>query len=838
MAIISRRSALRLTALATCLMSSGMALAAAYLEPALAKQLNTAAATQAIPVVVSYRQSGPVTAGQVAAMKTLGVQRGVFMRSLPVMGVVATPAMIKQIAARPDVASVVQNSPVKLANFETRQMSGALKVYDNPLDFGRAIPYSGRGVTVMVNDSGVDTTNPDLPMGTKVVDNVQAAQNFATSLAADLTGPGILPIVHLKNQINTDLGSGHGTHCAGTVAGTGQGSGGRMRGAAPGADLLGYGSGGVLLILDAVGGLDYALTNQFTYRNPIRVVSNSWGTSGTFNPAHPVSIATYELYKKGIVSVFAAGNDGPGEDTHNPYAQAPWVISVGAGEKDGVLTSFSSRGKRFESGTFTMPDGVSWTYHNQPSIVATGVDIISTRALTGALPLLGAQQDATLPSAWLPYYTYSSGTSMSTPHVAGVIALMLEANPNLTPLQVKDLIGKTATNMTARDDWEAGRGHLNAYAAVQAAQGLVNGYGSTVKNAAGRTFAANQVLTPAGAPQRFAINFSPVGTVNSGSFTVGADAVTVTARATTGTNTISVVLTDPTGKRYGSSVTLPVLGETAAVSAPAVPGTWQVTVRGFGSLSGVALDPARVTNGYGLPQTVNVDVSQLKSGGFTGLNDISSHPARTAIQNAVGRRLVDGYSDGTFGPDLALRRSELAMYLVLAGNLRQSLPLPGKASNSGLAPSDILFPYAEMVTGKGAVLRDLTHSQRPVMPLQNGSFNAAGFVSRLDLAYSLVQSLALEPMAMSKAGTALTANFNGTTVPVEDAASVPSELRGYVQIALDTGMLVPRFALKDSSSFGGSPTVVAFFDGARNISRADYAFSVGRFETVYRSSED
>lgn len=814
-------------------------MADAFIEPALQQRLATANPTDALPVVISFNQSGPVTQVQVDFMRALGITRGVTMRALPIMGAVVTPGLINQIAQRPDVASVFQNSPVKLLNFEARQESSAARVYDSAADFGRAIPYSGRGVTVLIDDSGVDTTNPDLSLGTKVVDNVQAAQNFSTSLVADMAGPGILPITYLRNQINTDLGSGHGTHVTGTVGGTGAGSNGRLKGAAPGADLVGYGSGAVLLILDAIGGLDYALTNQFSYRYPIRITSNSYGSSGKFEPLNPLNVATYELYKKGIVSVFAAGNDGPGEDTHNPYAQAPWVISVGASQKDGVLTNFSSRGKRGESGTFTMPDGVSWTYYNEPTIVAPGVDIVSTRALTGALPPLSAQQDAALPPGYFPYYTHLSGTSMATPHTSGIVALMLEANPNLTPLQVKSVLKAAASNMTGHDRWEVGAGHVNAYDAVAMAQGLQTGYGSTVKTAPNHVYFANQLLVPGVADQTYNINFAPVGTVNNGTFTVAKDAVSVTARATTGTNTVAVVLIDPNGKRYGSSVTLPVLGETATVTAPAVEGTWQVTVRGFGSVSGANLDPAKITNGYGAPETIAVNVSQLRSGGFTGLNDIANHPARTAIQQAVAHRLVDGYSNGTYGPDYSLSRGELAMYLTLAGSLRQSLPFPGKPSSSGVNPNSasVLFPYAEMVTTKGAVLRDLTQTQGPVLPLQNGNFNQNYKVSRLDLAYSLVQSLAMEPQAQALAGSSLTAFYDGKRVPVDDGASVPSNLRGYAQLALDTGMLVPRFALKDSGVFGAPPVLVAYFDPANAVSRADFAFSVVRFETTYRSVE-
>ncbi len=834
------RPLIHLTALAACLMASGLVMADAYLDPALVRKLATAQVNEAMPVIVSYAQSGPVTQAQIDFARSLGIKRGVYMRALPIMGVVTTPALIKQLAKRSDVVSIYQNAPLKLLNYEARQETGIARVYDNPADFGRAIPYSGRGVTVVVNDSGIDTTNPDLPLGTKVVDNVQAAQNIAVSLAADLAGPGILPIVHVRNQVNTDLGSGHGTHVAGTIGGSGTSSSGRLKGAAPGADLLGYGSGGVLLILDAVGGLDYALTQQFSYRFPIRVTSNSWGSSGPFEPLNPVNIASYELYKKGIISIFAAGNDGPGEDTHNPYAQAPWVVSVGASEKDGVLTSFSSRGNRGETGTFKMPDGAAWTYINQPTIVAPGVDIVSTRALTGALPLLASQQDATLPPGYVPYYSHMSGTSMATPHVAGVVANMLEANGNLTPMQIKNILKTTATNMTSRDAWEAGAGHVNAYAAVAMSQGLQSGYGKVVKNAPERVYFATQLLTPPTTPQVFNINFAPVGTVNSGTFSVGASAVSVTARATTGTNTVAVLLIDPNGKRYGSSVTLPVLGETATITAPAVVGQWQVTVRGIGSLSGVALDPAKVTNGYGLPGTIPVSVTQLLSSGFSGLSDIASHPARTAIQSAVARRLVDGYSNGTFGPDAALTRGELAQYLVAAGSLRQSLPFPGKASGSGLdaASNAVLYPFAEAVTTGGAVLRDLSHSQAPVLPLQSGAFNANAMVSRLDLAYAFVQSLAMQPQAVALAGSSLTVLYNGSRVPVEDSASVPAAMRGYVQLALDTGMLFARFGLKESAEYGGAPTVVAYFDAARAVSRADYAFSAGMFSTVYRSAED
>ncbi|ODS63475.1 MAG: peptidase S8 [Arenimonas sp. SCN 70-307] len=824
----------KVSALAVGLLASGVALAEARLDPQLVRQLASASPTEELQIVVTYGQSGPVTATQVQALKDIGIEKGVTMHTLPIAGALATPAEIQALRQRDDVVSIYANAPLRFFNKEQRQISGAARVVERPLDFGRPIPYSGRGVTVVVNDSGIDATHEDLKLGENVVENVLAPQNILAELAS-IAAPGIVPMTYLEGQPNTDLGSGHGTHTAGTIGGTGERSNGEFRGVAPGAKMVGYGSGGVILILDAVGGLDYAATHQFTFDSPIRVTSNSWGTSGSFDPLNPVNVATYELYKRGIVSVFAAGNDGPGEDTHNPYAQAPWVISVGAGEKDGVLTSFSSRGKRGESGTFTMPDGRSWTYFNEPTIVATGVDIISTRALTGALPPLAAEQDAAnLTPAHLPFYTHMSGTSMATPHVAGVVALMFEANPNLTPDQVKDIIERTATNMTGRLPWEAGAGHLNAYAATVEAAGLRRDYGRTVNLL--REFNANARLSPGGEPVPFSVFFSPVGTVESQSFQVGPDVAWVSARAQVDANTIAVVLTDPDGVRYGSSITLPVLGDTAVTGAPGKPGTWTVTVRGIGSVSGVALDPAGATNGYAAPGTINGEISFLRSAGFSGLGDVGNHPARQAIEFAVANRLVDGYPDGKFRPDQNLNRGELAQYLLMGASIRQSLPIDGSRSFGDVSVASPVYAFAESAIAKGAPLRDLSWTHDGVMRLINGAFKPTQAVTRTDLAYSLVQAQGLQPQARSFTGE-LTAFFDGKRVPVLDAADVPADLRGYVQYALDTGVLNARYGVVQGP-FDLQPQVVAYVDAKKPVTRAAFAVAAGRFLSQYQSAED
>ncbi|TBR07254.1 MAG: peptidase S8, partial [Lysobacter sp.] len=788
----SRRNAIRISALAFGLLASGVALADAHLDPQLVQKLSAAAATDELGVVVTYSQSGPVTAAQVAALQSIGIAKGRTMRSLPIAGVLATPAEIRTLAQRTDVVSIYWNAPLRYFNKEAREMSGAARVVANPADFVRAIPFSGRGVGVMVNDSGIDATHEDLKLGEHVVQNVLAPQNVLAEIAAS-DAPGIVPITYLEGVPNTDLGSGHGTHVAGTVGGTGERSNGLYRGVAPGASLVGYGSGAVLFILDAVGGLDYAATNQFSFRDTIRITSNSWGSSGTFDPLNPVNVSTYELYKRGIVSVFAAGNDGPGEDTHNPYAQAPWVISVGAGEKDGVLTGFSSRGKRGETGTFTMPDGRTWTYINEPTIVATGVDIISTRDVAAALPPLAAEKDAaSIAPAFLPFYTHMSGTSMATPHVAGIIALMFEANPNLTPAQVKDILKRTATNMTGRLSWEAGAGHVNAYAAVAESSGVRKGWGTTVN--ALRSFHANALLAKGAAPVPFSIFFSPVGTVETQEFNVGPEVAWVSARATVDANTVALVLIDPDGNRYGSSIALPLLGDTIVAGAPAKPGTWKITVRGIGSVAGTGLDPAKVTNGYAAPGYVDGKISFLNSGGYTGMDDVASHPARTAIEFAVANRLVDGYSDRKFRPDAVLKRIELAQYLSMGQNVRQALPFDGRSSFTDLSAGSTGYAYAEAASGRGGALRDLTQSQDGVMGTLNGAFKPGDSVTRVSLAYSLVQSMAMQPQAQAFTGE-MTAFYDGKRIPLADAASIPTSLRGYVQYALDLGLINARFEI-------------------------------------------
>ncbi len=438
-------------------------------EATIDSQLRSALATTSGPVqvIVTFQGDSAPTAAQVELLRQVGITTGVTFRSLPIAGVLATASQVNALAAHPEVRSLYFNQELSYDNYDATALTGVDQVRTdaNMIRQNGGLPVSGTGVTVLVNDSGVDGTHADHRFGTHLVQNVEAATNL-NALESTL-----LPIVYVENVPNTDSTGGHGTHVAGIVGATGAMSGGKHEGVAPGANLVGYGSGAGLFLLDTLGGFDYALTHQTQYG--IRVVTNSWGTTsdkGTdVNPNDPINVATKRLYDRGVVVVFSAGNSGPNAGTiTGNYKKAPWVIAVAAGDKARQLADFSSRGISGKGGSFTI-DGQTWTWEDQPTVTAPGVLIVSTRTAS-PIGVIGTPDDvALIEPAYLPYYTTLSGTSMAAPHVAGIVALMLDANPRLSPAQVKQILQETTTPMTGYATWEVGTGYVNAYAAVDRA---------------------------------------------------------------------------------------------------------------------------------------------------------------------------------------------------------------------------------------------------------------------------------------------------------------------------------------------------------------------------------
>lgn len=779
--------------------------------------LNGASILDRLEVVVSFEGEGPLNAGQIATLQGAGVT-GFYFKNLPIAGVLATPSQIQQLAGDSSVRSLWLNERLEWENDGSTAITGVDRLRTDP-DFRNAmgLPYSGKGISVLVNDSGVDGTHPDLE--NNVVQNVAGQTNLnAVS--------GLLPVTYVEDLPNTDHGGGHGTHVAGIVAGTGAASGGKFEGVAPGAGIVGYGSGAVIFILDTIGGFDYALTHQFQYN--IRVVSNSFGSSsdsGTdFQPDHPTNIATKRLADRGIMVVFSAGNSGPGfASITGNYKKAPWVTLVAAGDTDGNLADFSSRGRIDQGGTYVdSRDGQTYTWVDRPTVTAPGVDVVSANASTGSM------HDG-MHDEFQPYYTVASGTSMSCPHVSGIIALMLEADPTLDWKDVKEILENTATNMPQKAGWESGAGYVNAYAAVQETlarrTGNGAGFGETVNIF--RDFNASASVSAAGS-EPFSIFNNPVGEPEYHDFEVGEGIGIVAANANVGDNTIALVLYSPTGKRYGSSISLPVLGQTIGVSAPGEAGTWRLTTRGIGSVSGNAVDPLGLTNGYSAPGTISGTISLLQSN-FQGLDDIEGHEAEEMIKFAVARFLVDGDNQRRFRPNDRLNRGELAEYLVMGTGVRQWQNLDGSnppGVNSRYAP------FAEAATARGAAMRDTEGILDGVMQLNGSSFDWRSKVNRASLAYSLVQSLGLQGVAEAIGDGPVSVDYMGERIELSDWQDIPADLRGHVQLALDLQMMQAHYSLTQGT-YDLQPTVHAAFRPSNHVTRAAYVWHVTRFADSY-----
>jgi serine protease AprX len=779
--------------------------------------------TDSAMVVVSYDQLDALTTTQLQSLLNLGLTQGVQFKSLPIVGVIANANQINHLAAMPGVRSIFANRSLEYYNAEARQITGVEKLQSSAFDNNNGMKYTGKGVTVIVNDSGIDATLDDLEYGVKVIENVQGVTH---AQALSLTG---FDGMWLEGQRNTDLNVGHGTHCAGTVGGWGTHSGGKYQGAAPGADIIGYGSGAGLSILDALGGYDYAITHVYDFNSPIRVMSNSWGSSGKYDSAGPISLASYKAHRVGIISVFAAGNSGSGEDTHNPYAQIPWGISVGASTKQGDLIDFSSRGKRGENGDFRMPDGSAWTYINEVTIVAPGVDIISTRAKTNIASNGGADDIGVIENEYLPFYTRISGTSMAAPHVAGIIALMWEANPNLTNLQIKTILQETATNMPGYQSWEVGAGHVNAYAAVAGALGYNEQNSATVNNL--NSFNANAIIIDDEAPDPFSVLFTPAGEPQVHTFNVKDDAAWISASSETLANLVKLKLEAPDGTVYFGNLTTPVLSSTMRVSAPAQTGKWKLSAFGITSLSGVQADPTGTTNGPGIPEYIEGDISILTSGGYEGLSDIAGHPAEKAIEFAVSERLVDSKNDQSYRPDAKLRRKELAQYLVMGMSIRQHR---GFLNDNKTVFTDVNAkhaPFVDAVTETGSALKDRVQNQAPVMISNGDSFQPHAKVNKQELAYSLVQALGLERQVKDFSGD-ITVEYNGERIAIRDSSDINEALKSYVQAAIDMSLIGVRFAI-EQGPYDLSPTVVAYFEPASVVKRGDYAIIISRLYDGY-----
>jgi len=337
-------------------------------------------------------------------------------------------AALPGVTVTPDVSVNVQSTPESTGPHTPSdvflQETGATRLASQG--------DTGQGVTVAVVDTGIDSL-PD----------------FSGRLlgGVDLTGG--------NNPFQDDYG--HGTFVAGLIAGDGASSDGQYSGEAPGARLVSIkvaGADGITNLSTLITGLQWAVDHQNVYG--IKVLNLSLGyESSQSTVINPLDQAVEAVWNSGITVVASAGNAGPFNGTILSPGDDPLVITAGAlddmatpSAADDEMTNFSSVGP-------TSPDG-----RVKPDLVASGRSVVSLAAP-------GSTIDTDYPSARIgPANFVGSGTSFSAAITSGAAALVLAANPGLTPDEVKArLLGNTNPGPVG-NPFVDGHGALNAYAAA------------------------------------------------------------------------------------------------------------------------------------------------------------------------------------------------------------------------------------------------------------------------------------------------------------------------------------------------------------------------------------
>ncbi|MFL6215055.1 MAG: S8 family serine peptidase [Blastocatellia bacterium] len=718
------------------------------IDPELALGLNLLPDSSAINVFVNFYQMP--TEDDLNALRATGIIGGTRFRNLPMVIVNATRSQIAAISTLSSVRSIYSNKTFEFFADDTRIITGQRSVMSDQRLTSRngGLPVSGRGVTVAVIDTGIDATHTDLAYGQQVIQNVRVA---------DLQGsaPAFIYPNAAEGLNDSDLTMGHGTLVASVIAGSGAASGNYYGGMAPGAKLLGI-SGGDASLFFVLSAMDYVLSHRVDQN--IRVVNCSFGISGVFDANDPVNIATKVLHDSGISVVFSAGNRGDQPNSLNPYSVAPWVIGVGATTKGGSLCSFSSRGAA----------GYGSFY---PTLVApgqaivgaraTGVNVVGTSGLSAGL----ASPDndlQTIPPAYLLRYTSSSGTSFAAPHVAGTIALMLEANPALNVDQIKGILQDSATPMLGYSRYEVGAGWLNAYAAVQSAAFQMP-YGSFRR----------QLSTPGLTMSRsmlsgFSGTVAP-GATWSGILDIPADAVFATTllnwqNASLPGNKLSLTLS-----RASTNVQAAPAASLLGPSSQKIGVTLKDPAAGRWIIS-VANTSDNVT---GTSQRFNGAIEIMRMTSNVGSLDQLSLPDKQAALRALRGGMMTPLGND-FAPYNSATRLQVARALMLGANTRIPQFLPYTPTYSDVSGTNALF------------VESIAHSPAGDMLNAGGPrFNPNAQADRLTVAIALIKAMGLD----SEAQSASAANPG-----LLDWMGIPVAARGYVSVAVTRGLIVPTVA--------------------------------------------
>jgi serine protease AprX len=399
-------------------------------------------------VIVRARAGTPI-ASIASSIDSVGGKRGRALGLINSRVVEMPDAALAALSRNPAIERVSIDRAVAGAMERTAATIGANVVRQN-------LGYDGSGIGVAVIDSGAYASHDDL---------------------SGAGAPRVAAFVDFVNGASSAYDDyGHGTHVAGIVAGNGLDSNGARSGIAPGAQLVvlkALDANGNGRISDVIAALEYAIANKDALNIRVINLSVATGVYESYN-TDPLTVAARAAVEAGIVVVTAAGNNGrdpQGRIHHGGVTapgNAPWVLTVGASSHGGTvdraddtIAVFSSRG----------PSAID--YAAKPDVVAPGVGIESLSDPESALyaSRSAALLPGTVEAPSLPYLSLS-GTSMAAPVVAGTVALMLQANPALTPNEVKAIIQYTAQSARNYDPLTQGAGFLNARGAVELARYL------------------------------------------------------------------------------------------------------------------------------------------------------------------------------------------------------------------------------------------------------------------------------------------------------------------------------------------------------------------------------
>lgn len=721
-------------------------------DPEFATRLNNLTDDSNVNAVLVYYQMP--TDSDLAELQRLGILGGTRYRALPLLTVSGTRRQIIALSHLPAIRSIYGTRTLDSnVEPEVRALTGVTRAWnDRAVTLqNQGLQVRGRGVTVGVIDTGVDGSHGDL--AGRVVQNVKLADTQSANIGFNYP-------LNLENLSNTDQAYGHGTFVAGVIAGNGSQSAGRFSGIAPAAKVVGL-SAGDLSLTYVLEGFDYLLSHN---ELGVRVLNCSFSANTVFDSNDPVNVATKMLTDRGVNVVFSAGNTGPGLHSLNPYAVAPWVVSVGATDTNGKLASFSSRG-----------DFGSELFH--PTVVAPGVAVVSLRG-SGALNITGAEgitlgsDVEKLSATERPYYTTASGTSFSAPQVAGAIALMLEANPSLTPKQVKNILQDTATPLPPYYAHEVGYGMLNVHAAVLEAafRNLNLGEWRDSVNW-GQVKFVNDPLQP----------FSGIAGVTGRSdntLTIPSDALVASLQLAWGPywspTDLGLFVFGPDGSSAGEATrsyrpSLTGNRQRIAINSPAA-GAWRASVKN------ILGTPSLVSQSY-------VGALEVGRAVYSPMTDLDSLSAslRSDIRQSI-RTFSMAPLGNKFHPELTVSRSDLATALIVGGRVplyqspQASYPDVTDAANR-------VFIESAQSSPNGLLIFDA-----PV----GGNFRPNDATTRLAAVVAFVRAAGLGSEAEAKRNAPL---------PVSDALSIPADLRGYVYVALARGLVAQEATFRPQSSF-------------------------------------